>query len=100
MQNAPGEYPILTLSSERKHYFAELSFSSEPNRDTENMEGVTVLKKIRILRDSAVSTQSAVELDGTVYEVYRVYHGTDDESGEQITDISLSKVIEDYEKQS
>ena len=101
VQSEPdGEYPREILKNPREAFYGELSFSTFPTFETDYQESVEIDRKIRILRDLSVNRQTAVLVGGRQYKVQRVYHGYDEDSGEDISDVSLSKVVTDYEKES
>lgn len=79
-------------------WYGELDFESNPIFRTELQEDIKIDAKIRILQDRRVSGQTLITLaDGVQYDVKRVYHGVDEESGEPISDISLSRAVSEYD---
>ena len=89
-------YDLLTRS-----YYGELEFTTQEARPNGPREVVRVDARIRILQDRRITNLDAVALadaqaivpgETVRYEVVRAYHGTDEESGEAITDLSLTEV--------
>ena len=89
-------YDLLTRS-----YYGELEFATQEARPNGPREVVRVDARIRILQDRRITNLDAVALadaqaivpgETVRYEVVRAYHGTDEESGEAITDLSLTEV--------
>ncbi len=79
-------------------WYGELDFESNPKYVTEMQEDVEIASRIRVLQDKRINRQTVVTLaDGKQYKVERAYHGKDEESGELITDISLSRVVSEYD---
>ena len=93
---APGGKPVWQNTQIHKGWYGELSFETAPARPTEAREEVRTDARIRILQNRAINNHDRVTLESaegaTAYEVTRAYHGTDDESGELITDLSLEVV--------
>ena len=96
----PGSKPTWTDVLFHTSYYGELSFETAPVRPTEYREEINTATRIRILQNRGINNHDRVDLepfDGTEgpakkYEVTRAYHGTDDESGELITDLTLEVV--------
>lgn len=57
---------------------------------------VNIEMRIEILQNKGVKTNDVIVLDGFQYTVGRVYHGVD-EDDIPITDITLEKVVNNYE---
>jgi len=80
--------------------YGQLSLETSATDPTGYRKEVRVDARIRILQDRAVTLRHVVVLrdahdilPGDVYyEVSRAYHGFDDDSGEPITDLSLTEV--------
>lgn len=78
--------------------YGELSFETNPARPTERREEVQTDARIRILQNRQITNHDRVTLqsfmaeDRGTYEVTRAYHGSDPDSGELITDLSLQRV--------
>lgn len=93
-----GEMPNENKVKIAERWFGDLDFSSAPTQYTESLEQIEVSRKIRVLRvDEIVMKKTIVEIGTEAYMVDRVYNGTDEESGERISDISLSKVVGAYD---
>lgn len=95
---APGEKPIEGTAEIYRSYFGELDFETSPARPTANRKETQTDLRIRIIQNRKIRNEMRVSLltgDGKtppVYEITRAYHGTDDESGELITDLTLKEV--------
>ena len=72
-------------------WFGELDYSSSPYGGEYRVDA-QLERRIRVLRQSGLTALYAVLIDGGRYEVERIYHGTDDDSGELITDLTLRRV--------
>lgn len=83
-------------------YYGELNFETAPARPTDSREEVGTAARIRILQHRGINNHDRVELepfDGTgsdwrskKLEVTRAWHGTDPDSGERISDLTLEVV--------
>lgn len=94
---APGEAPSLENRPFWESWYGELSFETAPARPTDSREDLRTDARIRVLQNRAITTRDVVTLtavDGTAttYRVRRAYHGTDTESGEPISDLSLEVI--------
>lgn len=92
----PGEKPIFTNALFFTGYYGELSYETNPRYQTEKREDVRTDARIRVLQNRGIMNRDTCTLEpvngnGGYYEVTRVWHGTDDESGELISDISLAR---------
>lgn len=95
---APGAKPVFEDRLIYEGWYAELSFETAPAAPTEYREEIQTGARIRILQNRSVANHDTVALtdaagNETRYRVRRAYHGTDDDSGERITDLTL-EVIE------
>lgn len=96
----PGGKPVLQPKEKSMAWFGYLNFETAPAWPTEAREEVEVTARIRIPQDRSITNKDVVVLqethtieDGmTRLEVVRAYHGTDDESGQPITDLTLKAV--------
>lgn len=91
---APGAKPVFSPVEIHNGWYGELSFATSPGRPTPEREEVHTDARIRILQNRGIANHDLVELhdaagNTTLYDVTRAYHGTDDDSGERITDLSL-----------
>lgn len=57
---------------------------------------VEIEKRVEILQNKGVNTKDIIIIDNIQYNVGRVFHGTD-EDDIPITDITLEKVVNNYE---
>lgn len=91
-----GNKPIDQLTKKYQSWYAELDFSSDPAYVTDYREDVETSSRIRILQDRSITTRDALIFDAAPdakYEITRAFHGTDDESGEPISDLTLRRVL-------
>lgn len=94
----PGGKPTWTAAVIHESYYGELSFETAPARPTERREETETGTRIRILQNRDIRNQDLAELspfDGTTaktaqYRILRAFHGTDESSGEPISDLTLS----------
>lgn len=93
---AAGDMPTETPVLVSRHWFGELGFESSPRQRTESQQVVETSRRIRILENRAIVEKTVVVIDTETYQVERVYHGKDQESGEAITDLSLTKGVSVY----
>lgn len=93
----PGGMPKMELLPKHESWYAELNFETVP-KDAALQEVVETSARVRILQNRSITNHNVVILaDGEQYEVTRAYHGTDEESGEPITDLTLLKVVTPYD---
>lgn len=105
-KSAAGKMPEDALVKIGEGWFKDLDFASTPAQYTDNLDQVIIERKIRILQNKDISNGCVVEIDDQQYHVERAYHGIDEllvygrrsGSGEQITDLSLTKVVAYYAK--
>lgn len=93
----PGDMPNETPVLISQHWYGELSFESSPVQYTENLEQVEIAQRIRILQNRAIDERAIVTIGSAQYNVTRLYHGVDEESGERITDLNLARVVSAYD---
>lgn len=94
----PGGMPVMKPAE--KHFFAsffgELDFETAPARPTEKREEVRTDARIRVLQNRAIQNTQIVilieDLKEKRYRITRAYHGTDDDTGEPITDLNLEVI--------
>lgn len=92
-----GEMPRYEKTVKMQSYYAELNFETSPQWPTEHREETKTAARVRILQHRGITKNDVAELaDGMdesetpkTYRITRAYHGTDDESGERITDLTL-----------
>ena len=95
-----GNMPAYRPVKKHQGWYGRLAFETAPAYPTERREDVETSLRVRIHRNDAVTNHDFVILreadapeDGDRrLEVTRAYHGTDDESGEEITDLTLREV--------
>ena len=93
----PGGKPTYTEAVIHESYYGELAFETSPRRPTDMREETQTATRVRILQNREIRNQDMAELspfDGTeakgiLYRISRAYHGTDEQSGEAITDLTL-----------
>ena len=93
----PGGKPTYTEAVIHESYYGELAFETSPRRPTGMREETQTATRVRILQNRSIRNQDLAELtpfDGTeakaeLYRIARAYHGTDDQSGEAVTDLTL-----------
>lgn len=93
-----GHMPEYVCVPLHEGWYGELSFETAPARPTDNREEVRTDARVRVLQNRQINNHDVVELHPTggtmtLYEVTRAFHGTDEDSGELITDLNL-EVIE------
>ena len=64
-------------------WFGNLQHEAAGNEDGDQ------LQRVRILRNETILEHDLAVIGTTPYVITRIYHGTDDESGEPITDLTL-----------
>lgn len=104
-----GAKPVFADSKFCEAYFGELSFETNPYYPTERREDIKTDARIRVLQNRNINNHDRVllnpvqsqnpsvrgavsETEPLYYEVTRAYHGTDDDSGELITDLNLTRL--------
>ena len=87
-----GEKPVWQEALRFRSGYAELSFETSPVWQTERRLAQKADARIRIAQCRDIRQGDTAHLDGRVYAIARAYHGTDEESGEQITDLTLEEV--------
>lgn len=95
-----GEMPRPGYQQITQGWYGELSFETAPARPTEGRRELKTDNRIRILQCRAIKQNDVVVLrqlasfadraaDDAVYRIVRAYHGTDDQTTDLITDLSL-----------
>lgn len=96
--SGPGGLPRYDKERVRtQSYYGELEFETSPRWPTEHRKENRVSARVRILQCREIKEDDVCELQsfsdtsgaGRTYRITRAYHGTDDESGERITDLTL-----------
>lgn len=93
---ADGAKPVFSMTAFSMGYYGELSFETNQAYPTDRREEVRTDARIRVLQNRAINNECFVELQPVngphdYYRVTRCYHGTDNDSGEMITDINLTE---------
>jgi hypothetical protein len=91
-----GELPSCLLVRICTCYFGDLGYESATIQYTESMEQIEISRRIRVLQNKDIANKAVVTIGTDEYQVERVYHGVDSESGELVSDLSLSKVVSAY----
>lgn len=89
-----GDMPAFVDVMYWRSWYGELNMETAPGRPTQNREEIRCDARVRVLQNRGITNHDRVELAETggpvrVYEVTRAYHGTDEESGQLITDLTL-----------
>ena len=95
-----GAMPRYEYVKKVQGYYGELDFASGGTWTTQGREDIQIDARVRILQDRRITPLDVVVLDAAEsldrhterYEIERIYHGRDEESGERISDISLRRV--------
>lgn len=95
--SAAGAMPVYENKLKTQSYYAELNFETSPQWPTEHREETKVSARVRILQCRSIENNDVATLydfaddqqETRTYRITRAYHGTDDESGERITDLTL-----------
>jgi len=98
--SGPGEKPRYERFERARSYYAELSFDTRPVNPTGERREQKIDARIRIRQCRAIREDDLARIDsfheagadGKMYKVVRAYHGTDEESGLPISDLSLEEV--------
>lgn len=93
----PGGKPTTELQEKHVSYYGELSYETSPARPTEKRPENQTATRVRILQNRKIRNGDVATLepfDGTEgktekYRIARAWHGTDADSGEEITDLTL-----------
>lgn len=90
-----GDRPETGLVLKYQSWYAELDFSTAPIT-VGGQEGIDVANRIRIIQNRTITNHDIVILPGdpSRYNVTRAYHGTDDDNGQLITDLTLGLVVQ------
>lgn len=95
-----GNMPKYRHDPISRHWYKMLDFGTVPANRTGDREETRTDARLRILEDRRITNQDVIVLANVprlddvlvAYEVTRAYHGRDTESGERITDMTLTKV--------
>lgn len=99
-KSEPGGMPQIGYKMLTAGWYGLLNFETAQAWPTSDREEKDVSLRIRVLRDVRINSECTVILqeiyevadDVDRYQVTRAYHGIDDDSGEEITDLTLRKV--------
>ena len=95
--SGPGEKPRYERAIKAQSYYGQLSFETSPQWPTEHREETKIAERVRILQCRSIRKNDIAELidfsDETqtpqTFKISRAFHGIDDDSGEEISDLSL-----------
>ena len=97
-----GSKPVYENVLFHESYYGELNFETAQAWPTDHREEINTAARIRILQNRRIANHDRVKLekfddgerseDDEVFEVTRAYHGRDEDSGEDITDLTLEVV--------
>lgn len=87
--------PIKELNFFDKAYYSIISDSISEYYHARQAD-VQIDLRVEILQNKKIHNNDVIIIDDEQYKVGRLYHGTDDD-GRPITDITLEKVVENYE---
>lgn len=98
--STPGGKPTYTYTLIHKSWYGETSFATVRYAPTESRTEIQTDAKIRVYENRQLQNHdmvvladvTAVPANGTIYEISRIYHGADDDSGVPISDLSLVEV--------
>lgn len=98
--SGPGEAPRYERAVRVKSYYAEISFETSPTNPTGKRNEHRIDARVRIQQCRKIREDDEAMLEsfhereksGKMYKIVRAYHGTDDESGLPISDLSLEEV--------
>ena len=96
----PGGMQRFGFELTAKSWYGLLGFETSPVNPTGDREDTETAARIRIHQNRMINNHCIVVLEDVAqltesakrYEVTRAYHGTDDASGEMITDLTLAEV--------
>ena len=80
-------------------WYGELNFETAPV-NAAMQEGIEVSARIRVLQNRAITNHDIAILPDNPeqqYDITRAYHGTDEESGELISDLTLIRLVTAYD---
>lgn len=94
-----GAMPRFEYVKKAQGYYGEMEFASGGVWTTQGRQDMQIDARVRILQDRTITPADVIALCDTeqaqgaaLYEIERIYHGRDEESGEMISDISLRRV--------
>lgn len=103
-----GYMPVFRDSVFHTSWYGLMAFETAPVWPTEGREEIQTDARIRILQHRGIGQHDRVklypldpetgrDLEPELYEVRRAWHGTDAESGEEITDLTLIRTESGWE---
>ena len=93
--SGPGEMPRYEKSVKAQSYYAELDFETSPRWPTEHREETRTAARVRIMqcryidKNDVAALMDFSEEKEKAYRITRAFHGTDEESGITISDLTL-----------
>ena len=88
-----GEKPAYERVLVYSSWFGDLDFVSVTEAETAGQNTPSIDRKIRVLDNAVISPLMPAKIGQDWYEIKRVFHGKDDDSGELIADISLQRTV-------
>ena len=99
----PGGMPTWTYVPIWASWYGELNFETRPQWQTEGRKELRADNRIRILQNRQIRQNDIVVLEhlsswddrsegAVIYQINRAWHGTDDDSPAQVTDLTLEVV--------
>lgn len=92
----PGHMPALVPVVKHKSWYGQLDFVTSPRWATEARKDINVSMKIRVHQNTTLTEHDTAVLadvdtpEGqTVFDVVRIFHTVDNQSGEPVSDVSL-----------
>lgn len=98
--SGPGEAPRYERVVRSKSYYAEIDFETSPANPTDKRSERRIDARVRIQQCRGIREEDETVLESfhererskRSYRIVRAYHGTDEESGMPISDLSLKEV--------
>lgn len=96
----PGSMPNYKYTVLTQAWYGMLAFETAPRVQDDKRENTEISARIRIPQCLRIANHNIVVLrqvaempeDCPRYDVIRAYHGTDDDNGQPITDLTLAEV--------
>ena len=89
-----GGQPVEVLEFYKDAFYGELSFSATEHYAAKQAQ-TEIVKRVRIHQDKSICNKHVITLDGTQYDVGRVYSTI--VKGVAVTDIALERVTTQYD---
>lgn len=98
--SGPGEKPRYEKAERTRSYYAELSFDTRPvnptgSRSEQRVDARVRIRQCREIREDDVALMESFHKrtpEKREFRIVRAFHGTDEESGLAISDLSLEEV--------